>query len=154
MAFPEMGTSPGGELENHGMVWVGRDVKDHLIPAPCHGLCRRICSPPRASSGFCYPGLLTCGRSGKIRIWLGCPPASQPGQGTGLLHRHPAKASAAGRVCPGPGSLPSFEVSRVRPLGAGIDVSWALCSRAVDILRTASATSHMRLLIARDDDAR
>lgn len=66
-----------------------------------------------------------------------------------------SKALAAARVCPALGSLPSFEGSRVRALlGAGIDVSWSLCSRAVDILRTASATSHMRLLIARDDDAR
>ena len=22
--------------QNHRMVWVGRDLKDHLIPAPCH----------------------------------------------------------------------------------------------------------------------
>lgn len=25
------------------MVWVGRDLKDHLVPTPCHGLCR---TPP------------------------------------------------------------------------------------------------------------
>lgn len=36
----------------------------------------------------------------------------------------------------------------------GSDTLWFLSHRAVDILRTASATSHMRLLIARDDDAR
>lgn len=40
------------------------------------------------------------------------------------------------------------------PLRAGVDILWSLSHRAVDILRTASATSHMRLLIARDDDAR
>lgn len=40
------------------------------------------------------------------------------------------------------------------PLRAGVDVLRSLSRRAVDILRTASATSHMRLLIARDDDAR
>jgi len=22
---------------NHRMVWVGRDLKDHLVPSPCHG---------------------------------------------------------------------------------------------------------------------
>lgn len=39
-------------------------------------------------------------------------------------------------------------------LRAHVDMLRSLSRRAVDILRTASATSHMRLLIARDDDAR
>ena len=25
------------ESQNCGMVWVGRDLKDHLVPTPCHG---------------------------------------------------------------------------------------------------------------------
>lgn len=55
-------------------------------------------------------------------------------------------------AAPQPSSPVMVPTPKKKPLG--VDTLWSLSCRAVDILRTASATSHMRLLIARDDDAR
>jgi len=41
--------------QNPRMVWVGRDLKDHPVPAPCH---EQGChSPALAAEGSIQPGL-------------------------------------------------------------------------------------------------
>jgi len=46
---------------NHGMVWVGRDLIDHLVPTPCHGqvhlpLDQAAQSPVQPGLGHCQGG--------------------------------------------------------------------------------------------------
>ena len=57
------------ELQNHRMVWVGRDLKDHEALTPC---CMQGCQPPplipaQAAQGPIQPGLE------HLQGWVGHP---------------------------------------------------------------------------------
>lgn len=44
------------ESKNHRLVWVGRNIKHHPVPSPCHGYnCHSL---DQAAQGLIWPGLL------------------------------------------------------------------------------------------------
>ncbi|KAM4755607.1 farnesyl pyrophosphate synthase isoform 2-T2 [Cyanocitta cristata] len=66
--------------QNHRLVWVGRDIKDHLVPLPCHGRDTFHC--PNLLQAPSNLALDTSRDSGQLQLlWAPCARASPPSQG-------------------------------------------------------------------------
>ena len=53
-----MGTQGEEKPQGHRLVWVGRDLIDHPVPAPCHG--QGHLPPDQAAPSPIQPGLEHC----------------------------------------------------------------------------------------------